>query len=200
MIDANGSNSPIDLDHSKIVTLIRHGATLWSKTGQHTGRTNLELSDEGVLEAKTLRKRLQDTEFDEVVTSPLKRAVDTAGLAGLTHIRTDANLEEWDYGEFEGLTTIDIRGKLPDWNLFIDGVMGGESIAEVALRADLVLSGLSKTGNSCLVAHGHILRVIAARWLLLPPSFGMYLNLSPASISELGFEREIPVIKLWNKT
>ncbi len=183
------------------VVLVRHGQTEWSLSSQHTGTTDMPLTDEGRRHAEALGARLAAWSFARVLTSPLSRAVDTCRLAGLGDgaQRTD-DLREWDYGEYEGRRTVDIREERPGWALWRDGVPGGETVEQVGLRADRVIDvARSADGDVALFAHGHVLRVIGARWIGLPPDHGALLALSTASISVLGWEREAAVIERWNE-
>ncbi len=183
------------------VTLVRHGETEWSNSGRHTGRTDLPLTAKGEAEALALRSRLAGTEFGHTITSPLQRAVRTAQLAGFT-ATPDPDLVEWDYGDYEGLTSAAIRARRPGWELFQDGCPGGESIEQISRRADRVVSRLkSLEGNVLVFAHGHFLRVLAARWVGQPVALGRALLLSTGSISALGFSHDSadePAIRLWN--
>ena len=186
--------------------LLRHGATAWALAGRHTGRTDVPLLPEGARQAAEAGRRLADDAFDLVLVSPLHRAMETCDLAGFgaQAVPTD-DLLEWDYGSYEGMTTDEIRRSRPGWSLWDDGVppgaTPGESIAEVATRVDRVVDRARATGGDVLcVAHGHVLRVLAARWLGLAPEYGRHFALEPASISVLGWEREEPVILGWNRT
>jgi probable phosphoglycerate mutase len=180
--------------------LIRHGETEWSRSGRHTGLTDLPLLPEGEAQAEALAPVLGHRVFALVLTSPLLRARQTcerAGLGGVAEV--DPDLTEWDYGEYEGLTTTEIRRQRPGWDLFTDGVPGGESPEDVGRRADRVIARVrAVTGDVACFAHGHVLRVLAARWVGLGATGGASLTLSPASLSELGWERERPVVRLWN--
>ena len=183
------------------VVLVRHGETEWSRSGRHTGRTDVPLTDLGRHQAELLGRRLRGRSFALVLTSPLGRARETCRLAGLGEgglLRDE--LREWDYGEYEGITTPEIRSRRPDWFLWRDGCPGGETAAEVGARADRVVAELRAAGGDCAVfGHGHMLRVLAARWLGLPPGEGRLLGLSTATLSVLGYERETPVLWLWNE-
>jgi probable phosphoglycerate mutase len=184
------------------VTLIRHGETEWSKSGQHTGTTDLPMLPEGEKAAGRTGERLREISFDLVRSSPLQRARRTAELAGLGSVEIDEDLREWVYGDYEGRTTLDIREERPGWDIWKDGCPGGETLDELAARADRVISRVIESGAErvALVAHGHLLRVLGARWGELDPSAGGHLGLSTAAICELGFERERRVIWLWNDT
>jgi probable phosphoglycerate mutase len=182
------------------VVLVRHGETEWSRSGQHTGTTDIPLTEAGRRQAAALARRLRDWDFALVLSSPLSRALETARLAGLgesVHVRDD--LREWDYGEYEGITTKEIHERNPGWFLFRDGAPGGESVADVSARADRVLAELRfAPGDAAVFAHGHILRVLAARWMTLAPEAGAGLALSTAAVSVLGGENERPVTWQWN--
>jgi probable phosphoglycerate mutase len=182
------------------VWLIRHAETEWSKTGRHTGRTDIPLTDEGRAHAATLAERLGAQQFAAVFVSPLGRARETAELAGLgdvAQIRDD--LVEYDYGEYEGITTDEIREGRPGWYLWRDGVPGGETPDDVGARADRVIDEvLEVDGDVALVAHGHILRVLGARWVQEPASFAGRLALSTGALCKLGTEREVRVVRAWN--
>ena len=186
------------------VYLARHGETPWSLTGQHTGLTDLPLTERGERNARALASRLNGLHFSMVLTSPLQRAARTCALAGFANTaEVDRGLLEWDYGQYEGRRTAEIHVERPDWELFRDGCPGGESPDQVAARADDVLSRVGGArADVLLFSSGHFLRVLAARWLGLPPGGGRYLLLSTASLSALGYEhnRSQPVIRLWNDT
>ena len=186
----------------RYLVLLRHGETEWTISRRHTGRTDIELTEVGREEARAAGKRLAGMEFERVVTSPLTRAVETCELAGFGEgATTDECLMEWDYGGYEGMTTAEIQKEKPEWSLFADGCPGGESAAEVGERIDpLVEAARAADGNWLFVAHGHVLRVVGARWVGLPPEDGALLNLGTAAICLLGFEHDRPVITLWNGT
>jgi broad specificity phosphatase PhoE len=179
---------------------VRHGQTEWSATRRHTGRTNIPLEPEGELQAIAVGKRLAGHEFSLVLTSPLERARRTCELAGFGDVAVVSDeLAEWDYGEMEGRTTEQIRLGSPGWVIWTDGVIGGESLDQVCRRADAVVSMVrAQPGDVLAFAHAHILRVIAARWLGLEPGCGRNLVLGPATISVLGWEREVPAVLRWN--
>lgn len=182
------------------ILLVRHGETEWSSLGRHTGRTDLPLLERGEQQARSIAPLLDDAHIGLVLSSPLQRAWRTAELAGF-HPVAEPNLREWDYGAYEGLTTAQIREDKPDWNLFRDGVPEGETIESVARRADAVLMRARAAlpdGDVVLVSHGHLLRVLAARWLDLPPEAGELFGLDTATVSALGFERETSVLRRWN--
>jgi broad specificity phosphatase PhoE len=186
------------------VYLARHGETAWSLSGQHTGLTDLPLTKRGEENALALRERLAGLKFGKVLTSPLQRAKRTCELAGFGAVaEVDHNLVEWDYGEYEGLTSTEIHARRPDWLLFRDGCPGGESPEQVAARADAVLARVRLIeADVLLFSSGHFLRVLAARWLELSVLGAKYFVLSTASVSELSYEmnRSEPVIQLWNDT
>jgi probable phosphoglycerate mutase len=181
--------------------LIRHGETAWSKTLRHTSRTEVELTTAGVEQAQALGHRLAGHPFERVLCSPRKRARETCHLAGLdSHVEVVPDLVEWDYGDFEGRTTEDIRLQHPGWLLWSDGAPGGEQVSDVAARATRVVDEVRGAASDvALVAHGHVLRVLASVWLGIPPGMGRCFALDPGRLSVLGWEREVPVIELWNE-
>lgn len=180
--------------------LIRHGETEWSLSGAHTGRTDIPLTDAGRAQAKAIAKQLAGRAFALVLTSPMTRAAETCRLAGYGPEATvDSNLREWDYGDYEGRTTADIRKERPGWSLWRDGVLNGETIEQVAARADAVLARIAVAeGDVALFAHGHLLRILTARWLEMDPAAAARFALGTASLSTLGYERETRVITRWN--
>ena len=179
--------------------LVRHGETEWSRSGRHTSRTDLPLTPLGVTQAAALAKVLGNHKFSVVLTSPLGRARETARLAGHATAVVEPNLHEWDYGEYEGRTTAEIQLERAGWTLWNGGVPGGESAAQVRARTDAVISRVQAAdGDVALFAHGHILRVLAARWLGLGPEQGQLFALQTATISVLGFEHSERVIIRWN--
>jgi probable phosphoglycerate mutase len=182
------------------MVLVRHGETAWSASGQHTGRTDIPLEPAGQAEAKALAPVLARHDFAQVLTSPLRRASATAALAGFAERAVVCDdLLEWDYGDAEGRTTDDVRAERPGWTLFGDGVTGGETAADVGRRADRVIdAALGASGDTLCFAHGHLLRVLAARWVGLPPAGGRLFVLDAASVSVLGWEREVRVVAQWN--
>lgn len=184
------------------IALVRHGETEWSASGQHTSRTDLPLTGPGRRRAEELGAILGQRDWALVLCSPLRRARETCQLAGLGQRSViDEDLREWDYGEYEGLTTPEIRERQPDWVLWRDGCPDGETPEQVGARADEALERLSQAGGDALAfAHGHILRVMAARWVGEPVSFGSRLALSAGALCALGFERETRVIGEWNCT
>lgn len=191
-------------DAPPAVYLARHGETAWSLSGQHTGLTDLPLTERGQQNAKQLGERLRKLNFAKVFTSPLQRAAKTCELAGFGAVaERDSNLVEWDYGDYEGLKTAEIRAKNPNWQLFRDGCPGGESPEQVARRADgIVKRAREINGNVLIFSSGHFLRMLGARWLGLEPAGGRLFMLSTASVSILGYENVVtqPAIKLWNDT
>src|SRR5215813_9082453 len=188
-----------------VIYLARHGETAWSLSGQHTGRTDLPLTERGEGNARALGERLRGLAFVKVFTSPLQRAVRTADLAGFGRAaEVDPDLVEWDYGRYEGRRTAEILAERPDWQLFRDGCPGGEVPDQVGKRADRVVSRVRAVhGNVLLFSSGHFSRVFAARWLGLEPGAGRYFFLSTASLGMLAYEHNNlsePVIRLWNDT
>lgn len=185
-----------------VVYLARHGETEWSISGQHTGRTDILLTARGERNAQRLGQRLEGATFAKVLTSPLSRASRTCELAGFgDRAEADPDLQEWDYGQYEGRRTVDIRQERPDWYLFRDGCPGGESVEAIGARADRVVARLRAIADNVLIfSHGHILRVLAARWLGLPPGEARLFMLSTAALSILGYEHSLnePAIRLWN--
>ena len=183
------------------IILVRHAETEWSLSGQHTGRTDIPLTEHGREVAAALRTRLRGLGPERVLTSPLTRATETAELAGLGDRaeRTDALLE-WDYGDYEGLTSPQIDELRPGWSLWRDGCPGGEDAAQVGARADAVLALIGPRGTTAIFSHGHMLRVIGARWIGLGPGDGALLGLSTAAICVLGSEHGTHVIWRWNDT
>ena len=184
----------------KEIWLIRHGETEWSRSGAHTGLTDLPLTDAGRENATAVGRWLGGRKFSLVLTSPLSRAQDTCRLAGYgDSAQVDRNLCEWDYGDYEGRTTADIRKDAPDWSLWRDGPLHGETVAQVGARAEEVLARVQPSeGDVALFAHGHILRILTACWLGLPPDCGRLFALATGSVSVLGYERETRVITRWN--
>jgi broad specificity phosphatase PhoE len=192
------------------IIIVRHGETAWSRAHRHTGRTDLPLTAHGEEQARALAPRLADRPIVRTITSPARRAVRTADLAGLTgpfDTVHDPDLWEWDYGGYEGITSAEIREKRPGWYLWTDGVIPGdvdhpgETVEQVGKRCDAVLAQvrpLLADGDVALVAHGHTLRILTARWLELPPAAGRLFKLETGTLSTLGFEHERPVITSWN--
>lgn len=182
------------------IYVVRHGETEWSEVGKHTGRTDLPLIEAGRRRAAALAPRLAGHAFALVLCSPLLRARETCELAGFgDRAELCDDLHEWDYGAYEGLTTPEIRAERPDWNLWRDGCPEGESPAEVGARADRALDRLrAADGDAIAFAHGHLLRVLSARWIEQPPAFGSRLLLGAGAYGVLGYERETPVLAGWN--
>jgi len=204
---------PADWDDGAMgeLILLRHGETEWSRDGRHTGRTDIPLTPRGVADAAALApmvtRRLADDRLVAVFASPAQRAQRTAALAGLTVTSTDPDLWEWDYGGYEGITTAEIQKERPGWSLWRDGVIPGdaghpgETVEQVGARADRVLARadpLLADGDVALVDHGHVLRVLTARWLQLPPVDGKLFRLDTGTVSTLGSEHDEPVILSWN--
>ena len=184
------------------ILVIRHGQTEWSANGRHTSVTDLPLTSEGEAQARRLRPALAGREFAAVISSPRTRAVRTAELAGLTITAVDDDLQEWRYGEYEGVTSAEIRETNPQWDLWQDGCPGGETPDEVGARLDRALDRARRfldRGDVVLVAHGHSLRVATARWLGQPVAAGALYLLDTGTISALGFERDQPVLHRWNE-
>jgi probable phosphoglycerate mutase len=181
--------------------LVRHGETAWSKSGQHTGRTDVPLTDAGRAQARRLRRRLGRRKFVLVLSSPMSRALETARLAGFgDRIEVDPELHEWNYGRYEGVTTAGIRMTVPGWTVWTHPIPDGETSDEVAARVDRVIARVrAAPGDVALFAHGHILRVLTARWLGLRPADGRHFALGTATVSVLGWERETPVVERWNE-
>lgn len=184
------------------VWLVRHGETEWARLGRHTGRTDVPLTETGRAQALALGTRLDGHRFALVLTSPLSRAAETARIAGFGDAQVDPDLREWDYGELEGRTTAAIRDEMPGWSIWEGPWPGGETIAQVGERADRVIARCLDPGvggDTLLFAHGHLLRVLAARWLGLPPPGGGLFALSTATTGILGWDRERRVIESWNE-
>jgi broad specificity phosphatase PhoE len=180
--------------------VVRHGETEWTLSGQHSGRTDVPLTEAGRRQVATIGPRLAGRTFDRVLSSPLSRAWETAVLAGFgDRAERRAGLMEWDYGAYDGVTTAEIRKDRPGWTVWSDGVPDGETVEDVGARADRVVAEVREAdGDVLLFSHGHFLRVLAARWVGLTPADGRRLALGPASISLLGWERETPVVVHWN--
>jgi len=183
------------------VWLARHGETEWARLGRHTGRTDVPLTDTGRAQAAALGRRLAAHDFALVLTSPLSRAVETTAIAGYGGVAVaDRDLREWDYGELEGRLTEDIREDYPGWTIWRGPWPGGETLDDVAARADHVLERIAGAqGDVLVVSHGHLLRVLAARWLGMAPTSGGLFALGTATVSVLGHEHETPVIEVWNE-
>jgi broad specificity phosphatase PhoE len=182
------------------IVLARHGETEWSRDLKHTGRTDIPLTDGGRQEGLRLRDALAGRTFERVLSSPLERALETCRLAGLgDQVETTDDLLEWNYGEYEGITTKEIRESRPGWYLWRDGCPGGETAADVGRRVDRVIAALGDLeGDAVLFAHGHALRVLTARWLRFGPEAGAHFKLDTGTLSTLGWERETPAITRWN--
>ncbi|WP_267226518.1 histidine phosphatase family protein [Dyella silvae] len=183
------------------IWLIRHGETEWSKSGQHTGTTDIALTEQGRMQAATLAPLLATQTFDIVLTSPMQRAIDTCRLAGLgDQAEIEPELHEWNYGIYEGRKTADIRAEAPDWSVWTSPIPGGENAAQVGARAQALIDRLlsRKVNNIALFSHAHFLRALAAVWATGAPSLGAHLALDTAAISVLGFEREVRAIVRWN--
>jgi probable phosphoglycerate mutase len=180
--------------------LIRHGETEWTLNGRHTGRTDIPLTQNGRDAARQLAPLAAQVRFSLVLTSPMRRAGETCELAGLgDQAEIDADLLEWNYGEYEGLTAQEIHARHPGWRVFTHGCPGGETPADVAARVDRVIARIrSVEGHIALFAHGHVFRVLAARWLGLPPAGGSHFLLDPATVSVLSHHRGTPEVKCWN--
>ncbi len=183
-----------------ILYLVRHGQTEWSKSGQHTSRTNLDLTDEGVQQAHLLREKLNPADFDLVLSSPRLRATRTAELAGFTNVETTEDLAEWHYGEYEGMTSAQIREKSPGWRIWFQGCPGGESAEQVRERLTRVVKRVRDSGveKAICFGHGHASRVLALAWLDFPIIFGQSFPMEVASVSILGREKESPAVLRWN--
>jgi broad specificity phosphatase PhoE len=185
------------------VWLVRHGETDWARLGRHTGRTDIALTDKGRDQARALGRRLAGHRFGLVLTSPLARAAETAGLAGFGDTAiADPDLMEWDYGDNEGRTTAEIRGDTPNWTIWRGPWPAGESVDQVAVRADRIVTRLRSPdvdGDALVFAHGHLLRVFGARWIGLSAASGGLFELGTATLSIVGWEREAPSIELWNE-
>ncbi len=201
---AGGQPAALERQDFPGAVLVRHGQTEWSLSGRHTGLSDIPLTGRGERDARRLAQRLRGLAFAQVLVSPLRRAVRTCELAGfVAGARVDPDLLEWNYGEFEGRRTAEIRAERPGWRLFRDGCPGGESPQAVGERADRIIARIRSTeGLTLLVSSGHILRVLVARWLGLPPAAGSLFLLETASVSMLGYEhdRSEPVVRRWNDT
>jgi probable phosphoglycerate mutase len=182
------------------IVLVRHAETEWSRSGRHTGRTDIPLTDAGRAAARALAARLGERRFELVLVSPSRRARETCELCGLGELaQTREDLLEWDYGDYEGLTTDEIHARRPGWSLWRDGCPGGEGAAQVGARADRVIAGLRRvTAAAAVFSHGHMLRVLGARWIELAPAEGARLGLAAGATSVLGYERATAIIAGWN--
>ena len=182
------------------VWLVRHGETEWARLGRHTGRTDIPLTDTGRAQARAVGGRLASQRFALVLTSPLSRASETAAIAGFPDAIADPDLQEWDYGALEGRTTVEIQGDFPDWTIWRGPWPAGETVDQVGARADRVIARARAADGDVLVfAHGHLLRVLAARWLGLPATSGGLFELGTATLSIVGWERDDPSMELWNE-
>lgn len=184
------------------VVLVRHGETEWARLGRHTGRTDLPLTDTGRDQARILGRHLAGRSFALVLTSPLARAVETAALAGFPDAIVEPDLCEWDYGALEGRTTVEIADEIPGWRIWTGPWPDGETIDEAAARADRVIARIlapDVRGDTLLVSHGHLLRVLTARWLRQPPAEGRRFALGTATLGVLGWEHGEPVVETWNE-
>jgi broad specificity phosphatase PhoE len=194
-----GSGEQAEQDQK--VWLVRHGPTEWSESGQHTGSTDIPLTDAGEQAAKAVGPVLAGRSFALVLSSPMQRALRTAELAGIPVDEVDSDLCEWDYGDYEGRTTPDIRETVPGWTVWRDGCPNGEIAGEVGARVDRAIERMrAADGDVAVFAHGHLLRVLTARWLGESPEFGRHYALSTAAVCVLGYERGSPVIFRWNDT
>ena len=179
--------------------LVRHGETEWSRDGRHTSTTDLDLTENGVEVARALCERLAGESFDLVLSSPRHRALRTAVLAGVDDVHIDADLVEWDYGDYEGVTTSEIRETVPGWTVWTHPTPGGETAEQVTERLDRVVARVREHGGRVLVfGHGHALRALTARWIEQPVSEGRFFKLDTATVSTLGYERDFPVVLRWN--
>jgi broad specificity phosphatase PhoE len=179
--------------------LVRHGETEWSRDGRHTSVTDLPLTERGIADARALASRLAGTAFDLVLSSPRQRALRTAELAGFDNPVVDVDLAEWAYGDYEGITTTEIRRSVPNWSIWTHGAAGGESLEQISVRLDRVVARVRMHGGRCLCfGHGHGLRALAARWIEQTVDAGRYLALDTGTVSVLGYEREFPVLTRWN--
>jgi broad specificity phosphatase PhoE len=183
------------------IHLVRHGETEWARSGRHTGRTDVPLTEFGRRQAIAIRRKLAGRSFALVLSSPLSRALETARLAGFgDRVEVDPDLREWDYGVYEGRSSAEIRESIPGWSVWTHPIEEGETVDQVGRRADRVIERLQATdGDIVLFGHGHQLRILTARWLGLPPATGRAFALSTATVSVLGWERETPVIEAWNE-
>jgi broad specificity phosphatase PhoE len=184
---------------STTLYLLRHGETEWALSGKHTGRTDIPLTDKGREQATAMKSAVSSINFSLVLTSPLIRAQDTAKLAGLHKVEVDNNLAELNYGDYEGVTTAEIRKSVPDWTVWTHPCPNGETLANAAVRAAAVIKRAEVAGgNVCLVSHGHMLRILTTAWLRLNPSEGKHFMLDTSTLSILSHEHESPTIKIWN--
>jgi len=199
-VNADGAGGQLPGRGAGEVMLVRHAETEWSLDGRHTGRTDIPLTERGRAAALALGPRLRAMSFDLVLVSPSRRARETCELCGLgTHAVVREELLEWDYGDYEGLTTAQIHQRRPDWNLWRDGCPGGESAEQVGARADRAIAELRRASSAVAFSHGHLLRVLGARWIELAAAGGGHLGLSTGAVSLLGYERDEPIIARWNE-
>ena len=197
---ADGRRVMNDTHDTGHVWLVRHGETEWARLGRHTGLTDIPLTEMGRAQARAVGGRLAGQRFALVLTSPLSRAAETAAIAGFPDAIADPDLQEWDYGALEGRTTAEIRGDFPDWTIWRGPWPAGETVDEVGTRADKVIARARAAAGDVLVfAHGHLLRVLAARWLGLPAASGGLFELGTATLSIVGWERDDPSMELWNE-
>jgi broad specificity phosphatase PhoE len=181
--------------------LIRHGETEWSRSGRHTGVTDLPMTESGEAAASELRGLLAGTSFDLVLCSPRQRALRTAELAGFTEVQIDPDLAEWNYGDYEGRTRIDILAERPDWSIWTEGAPNGETPEQISERVERVIARCrAAEGRVLLFAHGHLLRTLAARWIAQPVTVGAHLPLDTAKVCVLAHDRGVPTIDRWNAT
>jgi probable phosphoglycerate mutase len=189
----------VSVDRDAELWLVRHGETEWSRDGRHTSTTDLDLTDDGADVARSLRDRLTATPFDLVLSSPRRRARRTAELAGFPDVEVDDDLVEWDYGDYEGVTTAEIRETVPRWTVWTHPTPGGETADQVSARLDRVVARARAGGGRVLAfGHGHSLRALAARWIEQPVDEGRFFQLDTATVSTLGYERDFPVVLRWN--
>ncbi len=184
------------------LVLVRHGETEWSKSGQHTGRTDIALTELGERQAMHLGDMLARRDYAAVYTSPMQRALDTSRLAGYGRFaEVDDDLLEWNYGIYEARTTPEVRETLPGWSVWTHPIIDGETVDDVGVRCDRVIArARSIDGNTILFAHAHLLRILTARWLGLPAGCGRLFTMGTAAISVLSYERETPALAMWNET
>jgi probable phosphoglycerate mutase len=193
------ADGPIPASKDAELWLVRHGETEWSREGRHTSTTDLDLTAKGVEVACTLKERFAGTTFDLVLTSPRLRARRTAELAGFSDVHVEEDLVEWAYGEYEGITTAEIREKVRGWTIWTHPTPGGETAEQVTKRLDRVVAKARAHGGRVLVfGHGHALRALAARWIAQPVDEGRFFKLDTATVSTLGYERDFPVVLRWN--
>jgi broad specificity phosphatase PhoE len=184
------------------LVIVRHGETEWARSGRHTGRTDVPLTDRGREQAASLGRALRGRAFSRVLSSPLRRALDTCRLAGFgERAEIVDDLREWDYGAYEGRTRLEITAEIPGWTVWSHPIVDGENLDDLGRRADRVIDAVLPTGGDVLVfAHGHVLRVLAARWIEQAPVLASRLELATATVSELGWEQERRTIERWNRT